>query len=264
MKTACAVDCVVPRILFFLALALGLAACGGGSDGGGADVSSAAVHDPAPATPQADPESGTAAPTAAGPVVGGAKIQTPVAPAENPTPASPITGEPQPAAESLGVIPVVMPDPEPPVQTGETFLPETLPVVVDTGGSVTPEPEPSWPAAVPSEEPPVQSPPEPELEEVEPGPPLSRLGTGIGVATLSWTPPVQRTDGSALLALGGYRIMLGNDPGSLTEVLEIRTPGIHRYLVEGLPSGLWYFGVMAVDDDGRASELSALVTKLIQ
>ena len=61
-----------------------------------------------------------------------------------------------------------------------------------------------------------------------------------GSATLSWTPPTQNTDGSALTNLAGYRILYGTSASALTQTIEIANPGLATYVVTGLSSGNWY------------------------
>ncbi|HUG98464.1 MAG TPA: putative Ig domain-containing protein [Gammaproteobacteria bacterium] len=94
------------------------------------------------------------------------------------------------------------------------------------------------------------------IEVLEPPP-------GDAAATLSWTPPTEREDGSALTDLAGYSIHYGNSPDALTQTIVIDTAGLSSYVVEGLSSGSWYFGMKAVDTQGYESSLSAVVSKTI-
>jgi outer membrane biosynthesis protein TonB len=84
-----------------------------------------------------------------------------------------------------------------------------------------------------------------------------------GSATVSWTPPVQRTDGSALTDLAGYRIRYGNSPTTLSQTIDVPGASLTRYVVEGLTAGTWHFGVVAYDTGGRESDLSNLASKQI-
>jgi len=233
----------VLRILTCLAMLMGLAACGGG----GGEAASNPDEVPEAVAP------GAATPATTG--VDGMAAQA--APPESPAslaPAAPVL----PAASSVAVVPVVLPPASSAADSATSLAPAPAEAPMQPEPQVLPAPEtPAQTASGPE-------PWDPDTEQLEPPPPLSLLGTGSGVATVSWTPPGQRTDGSPLMALGGYRILFGTDPAGLTEAVEVGAPGIHRYLVEGLPAGLWYFGVMAVDDEGRASELSALAAKLIE
>lgn len=90
---------------------------------------------------------------------------------------------------------------------------------------------------------------------------IAVVQNGTGTATISWTPPTERTDGSALTNLSGYRMRFGTNPSSLTEYVEIY--GSTRFVVEGLTSGTWYFGLTAFDRNGMESAMSNLASKRI-
>lgn len=57
---------------------------------------------------------------------------------------------------------------------------------------------------------------------------------------LSWTPPTRNEDGTRLTNLAGYRIYYGTAPGDLTEMIELESPGITSYVIEGLTPGTYY------------------------
>lgn len=84
-----------------------------------------------------------------------------------------------------------------------------------------------------------------------------------GTATVSWTPPSQRTDGSTLTNLAGYRIRYGTSASALTQTINLPGASLTRYMVEGLTSGTWHFGVVAYDSAGQESEMSNLASKQI-
>lgn len=94
------------------------------------------------------------------------------------------------------------------------------------------------------------------IEVVEPPP-------GDSAATLSWNPPTEREDGTVLTDLAGYRIQYGTGPNELTYTIVIDNAGLSSYVVEGLSSGSWYFGMIAVDSQGNKSILSEIVSKTI-
>lgn len=85
----------------------------------------------------------------------------------------------------------------------------------------------------------------------------------LGAATVSWTAPTLRSDGTALTNLAGYRIHYGNSANDLREWLAIDNAGINTYVIGGLPPGTWYFGVVAVDSLGRSSSISTVASKTI-
>lgn len=88
-------------------------------------------------------------------------------------------------------------------------------------------------------------------------------GAATGTATLSWTPPTERSDGSPIGELAGYRVLYG--PSSRYYVFEAKldNPGLTRYVVETLGKGHWYFAITAVAADGLESVPSEEVSKRI-
>lgn len=85
----------------------------------------------------------------------------------------------------------------------------------------------------------------------------------VGSATVSWMPPTERTDGSALTDLAGFKIYYGQSQGALTHVMTISNPGQTLQVVENLGGGTWYFAVTAFDTDGMESTKSTAVSKTI-
>lgn len=88
---------------------------------------------------------------------------------------------------------------------------------------------------------------------------VSEVGTGS--ATLSWTPPTQNTNGSALSDLAGYEVRYGRSAEELDQVVTLDNPSIDRYVLENLSSGTWYFAVVAVNTSGSSSQLSNTASK---
>lgn len=93
---------------------------------------------------------------------------------------------------------------------------------------------------------------------VQPPPPV-----GTGSSTLSWTPPTQNTDGSALTNLAGYRIAYGTSATALNQTLQVATPSLSSYVVTGLASGTWYFAVRAYNSAGAESDSSGVASKAV-
>ncbi len=85
----------------------------------------------------------------------------------------------------------------------------------------------------------------------------------LGSATLSWTPPTQNTDGSALGNLSGYRIYYGNSPTTLGNTIQLTNPGLTSYVVGNLTSGTYYFAIAAYTSAGAESVLSNVSSKTI-
>ncbi|MBM0103955.1 putative Ig domain-containing protein [Steroidobacter sp. S1-65] len=82
-------------------------------------------------------------------------------------------------------------------------------------------------------------------------------------ATLSWTPPTQNTNGSALTNLAGYRVVYGRDSNNLDQTIQIANPGLSTYTVSNLTSGTWYFAVKAYSSTGAESAVSNMGMKTI-
>jgi hypothetical protein len=82
-------------------------------------------------------------------------------------------------------------------------------------------------------------------------------------ADLSWTPPVENTDGSALTNLSGYNVYYGTSPDALTQVKTVGNAGLTRYVIDDLPSGTWYFAMTSVASDGAESQRSPVVSTTI-
>lgn len=83
-----------------------------------------------------------------------------------------------------------------------------------------------------------------------------------GSASLSWTPPTENTDGSAL-TLAGYEIRYGRSAGDLSQSVSIDNPGLSTYVLENLTAGTWYFAVAALNAQGVSSSLSNVASKTI-
>jgi hypothetical protein len=84
-----------------------------------------------------------------------------------------------------------------------------------------------------------------------------------GSATLSWSAPLQNTDGSALSNLGGYRIYYGTNATALTQSVQLGTPGLVTYTVGNLNPGTYYFAIAAYTTTGVQSNLSTVVSTTI-
>lgn len=84
-----------------------------------------------------------------------------------------------------------------------------------------------------------------------------------GSASLSWTPPVQNTDGSSITDLAGFRIVYGTAASALNQTIDIANPGATTYTVSGLGSGVWHFAVKAYNAAGAESAPSNTTSKTI-
>lgn len=93
---------------------------------------------------------------------------------------------------------------------------------------------------------------------------LTVVAATTGQATLSWTPPTTRTDGSLLTNLAGYRIYYGTNAASLTTRIDLTNPGLATYVVTNLAPGTWYFQISSVDSGGVESARAGPVSLTIR
>lgn len=80
-------------------------------------------------------------------------------------------------------------------------------------------------------------------------------------AFLTWTPPTQNTDGTALTNLAGYRVHYGRSATALDQVVQLANPALTSYTVTGLAPAQWFFGVRAYTTQGAESSLSNVISK---
>ena len=95
---------------------------------------------------------------------------------------------------------------------------------------------------------------------------ISVAGTtsGTGSATLSWVPPTQNTNGSALTNFAGIILYYGTTPSSLTQSVQLASNNQTRYTIGNLTAGTWYFGGMAYTNSGMKSAMSKVVSMSVQ
>jgi hypothetical protein len=86
----------------------------------------------------------------------------------------------------------------------------------------------------------------------------------IGAASLSWIPPTENVDGSALTDLAGYRIVYGASATQLTQTIDVTNAGISYYVITDLAPGTYYFAVRAYTQRGAESTDSNVVTKVVR
>ena len=87
--------------------------------------------------------------------------------------------------------------------------------------------------------------------------------TGTVSATLSWTPPTENEDGTALTDLAGYKLYWGTTPGVYTDSVTINNAGLSSYVVENLQPGTYEFVATAFNDAGVESGYSNPTTKVL-
>ncbi len=89
------------------------------------------------------------------------------------------------------------------------------------------------------------------------------MPTATGSVTLSWNPPTQNTDGTALTNLAGYKVYWGTDQNEYTNSVDVNNPGIATYVIEQLTPATWYFAVTSVNSAGAESSYSNVSSKQI-
>jgi len=90
---------------------------------------------------------------------------------------------------------------------------------------------------------------------------VSAIGTGS--ATLSWTPPTQNTDGSALTDLAGYVIYYGLSATNMPNQIPLGNPGLATYVVDGLTPNTYSFAITAKNGAGIESDKSNVAVKTV-
>lgn len=92
---------------------------------------------------------------------------------------------------------------------------------------------------------------------------VTDAAAGTGTATLSWTPPTENSDGTALTDLTGYQVYYGQSQSNLNKTVTLNNPSLSTYVVENLGSGTWFFALVAVNSSGTTSVFSSVATKTI-
>jgi hypothetical protein len=73
-----------------------------------------------------------------------------------------------------------------------------------------------------------------------------------GTAALSWTPPTQNTDGTALTNLAGYDVLYGSSCTALSQTLTLKDPSLTSYQMQ-LPPGPYCFAMKSYNTNGDRS-----------
>jgi len=87
--------------------------------------------------------------------------------------------------------------------------------------------------------------------------------TSTGSAILSWLPPTENADGTALTDLAGVQIYYGISPSELSHVVEVSGADETSYTIKDLAAGTWYFAASTYTTAGTRSTLSPVVSKNI-
>lgn len=87
-------------------------------------------------------------------------------------------------------------------------------------------------------------------------------GPASGSATLSWTRPVQNTDGTPLLDLTGYKVYYGTNSSNLTSSVTISDPNTTSATISGLATGTtYYFAIASLSASGGEGNKSNAASK---
>ena len=86
-----------------------------------------------------------------------------------------------------------------------------------------------------------------------------------GSASISWTAPVARADGSplSLAEIEGYRVYYGDSEGDYPNRIDVSDGTAVELTLSELPPGTHYFVMTTYDDAGRESVFSPVIVKTI-
>ena len=87
--------------------------------------------------------------------------------------------------------------------------------------------------------------------------------TALGSMTLTWTPPTENDDGSALTDLAGYKLYYGTSSGSYNHQVRIDNPGISTYVIDNLVPNTYYVVATAFNSAGVESAYSNEAVKAV-
>ncbi len=90
---------------------------------------------------------------------------------------------------------------------------------------------------------------------------VTQIATGS--VTLSWTPPTENADGTALTDLAGYRIYYGTTEGDYPNMIDIANAGVATYVVENLSPDSYFFVSTAYDVFGNESAQSNVASTTV-
>jgi hypothetical protein len=86
-------------------------------------------------------------------------------------------------------------------------------------------------------------------------------GSTTSSVTLTWEPPTENTDSSALVDLAGYHVYYYYAGAGQVVIrrLDFNNAGLSSAVVPGLVPGLWHFYVAAYNSQGVQGDLSRII-----
>jgi hypothetical protein len=90
------------------------------------------------------------------------------------------------------------------------------------------------------------------------------IAQATGQATLSWTPPTENSDGTALTDLAGYKVHYGISANKLDRTETINGTSVTTATIDQLTRGTWHFAMTSFNKNGVESEPSETVSKTVQ
>jgi hypothetical protein len=95
----------------------------------------------------------------------------------------------------------------------------------------------------------------------------SALGVSGGLTTrgltVSWSAPLQNTDGTSATDLSGYLVRYGTDKTALSQSVQVSGADVTSVLIRHFTSGTYYFTVSAVTTGGVTGVASNIVKRKI-
>ncbi len=90
----------------------------------------------------------------------------------------------------------------------------------------------------------------------------SAPGSTVKSIDLSWSPPTENSDGTAITDLAGYTLHYGTTSQDYTGSIQITSPTATSYLVSdtNFPPGTYYFAISAYNAQQVSSSMSGQVT----
>jgi len=85
----------------------------------------------------------------------------------------------------------------------------------------------------------------------------------LGSVTLSWKPPTENEDGTALIDLAGYKIYWGASSGNYPNSVTINNAGLSSYVIENLAPGFYEFVATSFNAAGVESVYSNVAVKVV-